>query len=196
MDELSVLNVCCCYFEIVYWNCVRTFLRTKMFLLLMRRTILDGMLVGMLASGCAPKRPMIEAVNAHVYCPIHLARLVAASVIQKEQIHEGYYWVVYEEKRENYTLLYKPSGRSGGYLDDILLLEEGRNPHYEYGDIGVLGEVNFIISLKNGAMIPYSFLPEDEQLFHQQKYLSGLLDVAEMIKRTEDIKALEQITPP
>ncbi|MBI5002027.1 hypothetical protein HZC31_01430 [Candidatus Woesearchaeota archaeon] len=153
-------------------------------------------LVALLLGACAPKPQTIESANVHIYSTVPIARLVAASVIQKEQIHEGYYWAQYESGREEYTVLYKPSGDSGEYIDDVLLFQEGKNPHYEYVDLGVSGGVSLIISLDTGAMILYDFLPADEKSFHQQKYLSGLLAVGEEIKRTEDIKALEQITPP
>ena len=153
-------------------------------------------LVALLLGACAPKPHATESVNVQVVSTVPIARLVAASVIQKEQIHQGYYWAQYESGREEYTVLYKPSGQSGEYLDDVLLFQEGKNPHYEYADLGVLGGVSFIISLDTGAMIPYDILPAKEKSFHQQKYLSGLLAVVEEIKRTEDIKALEQITPP
>ncbi len=153
-------------------------------------------LATLLLGACAPKPHATESVNVQIVSTVPIARLVAASVIDKDQIHEGYYWAQYEEGREEYTVLYKPSGQSGEYIDDVLLFQEGKNPHYEYADLGVLGGVSLIVSLDTGTMISYSFLSAEEKSFHQQKYLSGLLAVVEKIERTEDIKALEQITPP
>ncbi len=153
-------------------------------------------LVALLLSSCAPKPHVTESANVHVYSTVPLARLVAASVIKKEQIHEGYYWAEYEKEGREYTILYKPRGQPREYLDDVLLFQEGRNPGYEYADLGVLGGVSLIISLNDGAMISYNNLPENERVLHQQKYLFGLLDIGEEIKRTEDIKALEEIVPP
>ncbi len=161
----------------------------------MRKNITSA-LVALLLSSCVPKPHMTEAVDVRVYSTVPIARLVAASVIEKEQIHEGYYWAEYKSGRKEYTVLYKPGGQTGDYLDDVLLFQEGQNPSYEYADVGVLGGVSLIISLDNGSVIPYGLLPENEKSVHQQKYLFGLLDVVKEIKRTEDIKALEEIIPP
>ncbi len=73
------------------------FLMRRSCLLLLQNSLIDSRqnffnmkLVSLLLSFCAAKPHVTEPIDVRVYSTVPIARHVTASVIEKEQTHEGY----------------------------------------------------------------------------------------------------------
>ena len=154
-------------------------------------------LIGLLAA-CAPKQKTASRVPQKVtfVSTVPYARLIAASVIDKKQTHNGYYWAKYTAKKTEYRFVYKSAGETGDYNDDFLIMQVGKHPKKEYVDWQVVGGVYSTIDLRTGKLTLCDDLSAEEQAKERHVYLESMLAVTAEIQKTENIKELQAIVPP
>ena len=154
-------------------------------------------LVGLL-QGCALKHETDSSTlqTITVISTVPYARLIAASVIEKQQVHEGYYWAKYTAKKTEYRFVYKAAGETGDYNDDFLIMQVGKHPKKEYVDWQVVGGVYSTIDLRTGKLTLCDDLSAEEQAKERHVYLESMLAVTAEIQKTENIKELQAIVPP
>ena len=151
--------------------------------------------LALLLQGCSPKHSS-EQISVRIVATPPLARHIAADLIQEKLIYEDIYEKVYTVEGMEYTVFYIPYGKPGVYEDDALIIQPGKSSRFQYMDVGVLGGISYVVSLKTETTIPYEEIPRDMRKGIKTVYLDSLLTINAVLLETENIKALEAIVPP